>query len=107
MLKWVVAACFLMAACTPTDGAGGDGILDCGDGQVEQSAGITASGVAEAEVAKVALKGWAVNGATVKEFPAAGSWSAVLDGVDIAVAVAMQEDDGSWTVSDVKICASP
>jgi hypothetical protein len=108
MANWVLAACLAVAACSPSDGgAGGDGVLDCSDGQIEQSAGITASGVAEAEVAKVALKGWAVNGATVKEFPEAGSWSAVLGGSDIAVAVAVKGDDTAWTVTDVRVCGVP
>jgi hypothetical protein len=97
-----------MVACSSgVADSGGDGILDCGVGQVGLPAGITASGVAEAEVAKVALKGWALNGATVKEFPAEGTWSAVLAGEDIAIAVAEQQSDGSWVVSDVAVCGAP
>jgi hypothetical protein len=105
MAKWVVALCFLFGACVPSLGVGGgDGLLDCGEGEVTQSAGITSSGSAEEEVAKVALKGWAANGATVAFFPEAGTWSAVKDGHDIAVAIPETSTDGTWKVSSVEVC---
>lgn len=107
-MKRAVIIGLLLAACSGTaSDAGGDGVLDCGDGQVAQTAGITASGAAEAEVAKVALKGWAANGATVKEFSEVGAWSAVQGGDDIAVAVPEQNADGGWKVSTVDVCGTP
>lgn len=100
--------CLMLAACSGTaSDTGGDGVLDCGDGQVEQSAGITASGIAEAEVAKVALKGWAANGATVKEFTGVGTWSAVKDDKDIAIAIPEQNSDDTWVVTNVDVCGIP
>jgi len=86
---------------------GGDGILDCPDGELPRGADIEASAADEQAVVASALARWAEGGAELVALPAAQSWTAVVEGRDVAVVVPERSGDGSWTVRDVLVCGAP
>lgn len=100
---------FALAACgsPPGSSASGDGVLDCGEGQVHRGADIRVSGSTEAEVVEEALAEWVEEGAEIVELASGESWAAVLDGRDVAVAYPEVEGDGGWVVHDVQVCGEP
>lgn len=109
----VLAIGLLMASCasdTPTV-AGvdvfGDGRLDCGDGEIFQGADIEVFADSENEVVALALEGWTSMGAALVAIPPDESWSAVLDGREVAIAYPELNGDGRWTVHAVRTCGPP
>lgn len=104
----IVAVIWLTACGSPGEEmTSDDGVLDCADGQVAQSTGVTSSASTEREVVEAALAEWADSGAEIVEFPDTESWSAVLDGDDVAVVVPELNGDGSWFIGDVSVCGDP
>ena len=87
--------------------ASGDGRLDCDDGQIAQGAGIEVFAATEEEVAALALERWTSAGAALVALPPDESWSAVIDGRDVAIAYPERNGDGRWTVHAVSTCGPP
>ena len=105
----VIAAVVWLTACAApsVETVSGDGTLDCDDGQVAQSVGVSSSASTEQEVVEAALAEWADAGAELVEFPETESWAAVVDGRDVAVVVPELNGDGSWFISNVSLCGDP
>jgi hypothetical protein len=85
----------------------GDGTLDCPDGQIIRTVDIETSGNTERAVTIDALAQWTSQGALLLDLPSQGLWSAVLDGSDVAIALAELNGDGTWVVQDVQTCGEP
>ena len=85
----------------------GDGVLDCLDGQVVRSADIDVSAESELKAVAAALGRWTAEGADLVELPADESWSAALDGRDVAIAYPEVDGTGTWVVHDVRTCGEP
>lgn len=104
----LVVLLIALAACgTPAESsASGDGVLDCGEGEVHRGAGIRVSGSTEAEVVDKALAEWVEEGSEIVELAADESWAAVKDGRDVAIAYPEVEGDGSW-VAVMEVCGEP
>ena len=84
-----------------------DGVLDCKQDEVVLNAGVRVSGGSEEAVAAAALKQWTDEGGSLSEFPGEESWSVVVDGRDVAVAIPEREGTGDWVVHDVRVCGNP
>jgi hypothetical protein len=87
--------------------ASGDGLLDCHEGEVTQGAGIEVFADSEDEAVALALQQWTSTGAVLVALPADESWSAVVDGRDVAIAYPERNGDGRWTVHAVSTCGPP
>ena len=87
--------------------AAGDGVLDCAEGEIERGGGIFVAGSSEEEVVSAALEEWVAQGAEVIRSHPDESWSAVLDGQEVAIAVPEQNGDGTWVVHAVSVCGAP
>ncbi len=85
----------------------GDGQLDCEENEVAQGAGIEVFADSEDEVVALALQTWTATGAELVALPPDESWSAVLDGRDVAIAYPERNGDGRWTVHAVSTCGPP
>lgn len=98
-----------LAACgTPAESlASGDGVLDCGEGEVHRGADVRVSGATEAEVVEEALGEWVEDGAEIVDLAEDESWAAVQDGRDVAIAYPEVEGDGTWVVHGVQVCGEP
>jgi len=89
------------------DTPSGDGTLDCLDGQIIRAVDIETAGSSERAVIVDALAQWTSQGAVLVVLPSRGLWSAVLDGSDVAIALAELNGDGTWVVQDVQTCGEP
>jgi hypothetical protein len=85
----------------------GDGVLDCGSGQVARGADVRESADTEHAVVAAALAQWTDAGGSLVELPADESWSVVVDGRDVAVAYPEVEGTGAWVVQSVQVCGEP
>ena len=61
----------------------------------------------EDEVVALALEQWTSLGAALVALPPDKSWSAVIDGRDVAIAYPERNGDGRWTVGGVSTCGPP
>lgn len=84
-----------------------DGVLDCRQGEVVRDAGVRVSGGSEKAVVAAALKRWTDQGGSLGEFPSEESWSVVVLGREVAVAIPEREGSGDWVVHDVRMCGNP
>lgn len=84
-----------------------DGVLDCKQDEVVRDAGVRVSGDSEEAVVASALKQWSDEGGSLSEFPGEESWSVVVDGREVAVAIPERDGTGDWVVHDVRVCGEP
>ena len=112
----VVVCALVVSACSALPGAGsgdieasrsGDGVLDCGDGQVVRVVDTAVSDTSETDVVRVALAEWTAGGGDTVAVPSLELWTVVIDGRDVAVAYPEINGDGTWTVHDVRTCGEP
>lgn len=103
----LVAACAGDTATAAGSDVSGDGRLDCGESEVTQGAGIEVFADGEDEVVALALRQWTSTGAVLVAIPADESWSAVIDGREVAIAYPERNGDGRWTVHAVSTCGPP
>jgi hypothetical protein len=113
-LLLAVAALVFVSACAATNQPAtkgpllvGDGAPDCADGEVTRGTDISVSAETEMEAVEAALKQWTDEGADVVEFDGVESWSATLNGREVATAVPELGGDGVWVVQDVQTCGTP
>ncbi len=112
----VVACALVVSACSALpgvasgnieEGRSGDGVLDCGDGQVVRAVATAVSDTLETDVVRVALAEWTAGGGDALAVPSLELWTVVVDGRDVAVAYPEINGDGTWTVHDVQTCGEP
>lgn len=104
---FLVASCGGDTAAVAGPDAAGDGRLDCDEGEVTRGADIEVFGDSENEAVALALQQWTLTGAALVAIPADESWSAVIDGRDVAIAYPERNGDGRWTVHGVSTCGPP
>jgi hypothetical protein len=108
-MSGVAAFLLVVSACGmgSESAVGGDGVLDCGGGQVERSAGIDVTGDTEDDAVGLALAQWTNDGGVLGEKRSERSWYVTQDGRDVAIAYPELNGLGTWDVQDVRICADP
>lgn len=84
-----------------------DGVLDCRRGEIPRATETFANGDGEQQAVEQALIIWLEDGASLANPTEAETWSAVIEGNEIAIAFPEREGDGGWVVTDVHVCGEP
>lgn len=81
-----------------------DGVLDCGDGEIEVSLDQEVSGASAEEVAELALEPFAAGEATVHRTTNPEIWSVLEGESEVAIAY-IESDGGDWFSHDIRSCS--